>query len=304
MQRKAQRISRDTTVGTLEQLKEDMNTGYVSFNAKLSRYFSRKQQFADVKNGESIYQTPVDSIRVIGITISVATGAQPFKSVLKEIRSEAQWRQITAYPYNSNWPVYYYVLGSDEVQIWPSPSQDLPQAMRFYYQQQDHDLSIEDVTSESTTTTVGVVNGLPTVTCTGSVFTPQMQGLWFQLTGVTDLTWYEIVDVPNSTTLTLKSAFVGITGSSQNFRIGQLSILPSEYQDAPIEYALGMFFAGKGNEARAQMHLGTPEKPGRFYDMISDAVQAYSSSTEGNVITEDDNYLNSWFITPLPPTGG
>lgn len=292
MQTKAQRLARDSNDGTLTQLKEDMNTGYHLFNAKLSRYFSRKQQFTDLNDGQQIYQTPIDCIRVIGMTVAVSN---TYQTPVKEIRSEYEWRQITAYPYNSNWPAFYFMIGNDELALWPTPSQDVTNGLRFYYQQQDHDLSVEDVTSTSTSTTVTVTNGSETVTATGAAFTAQMKGLWFQVTGVTDLTWYEIVDVPDTETLTLKSAFVGISGSAQAFRVGQLSILPEEYQDVPINYALYLYFSSKANEQRSSYHKG-------LYDTsLEEALEAYSSSTEGNVLTSDDSYINAWFVTPLPP---
>lgn len=290
LQNKFTRLSRDTSPATLEQGKQDMNTGYSLFNAKLSRYFSRKQQFTDIFEGQGIYQTPVDSVRVIGMTVAVSN---TYQIPIKEIRSEYEWRQIISYPYNSNWPAYYFMIGNDELQLWPTPSQDVVNGLRFYYQQQDHDLSVEDVTSS--TVTVTMVNGSPTVAASGSIFTPQMKGLWYQVTGVTDLTWYEIVDVPDTQTLTLKSAFVGISGSGLNFKVGQMPIIPGEYHDAIVDYALNEFFSSKGNEQRASKHEQ------RFNAMVTDAIASYSSSTEGNVITEDDAYVNSWFITPLPP---
>lgn len=294
-QAKAVRLSQDTTSGTLTQLKQDMNTGYRLFNAKLSRYFSRKQQFTDVIDGQSIYQTPIDCVRIIGMTISVGEGSGAYKQPVKEIRSEFEWRQITSYPYSSNWPAYYFMIGNDEFEVWPTASQDVTNGLRFYYQQSDHDLSVEDVTSTTTSTTVTVTNGSVTVTSSGAAFTPQMKGLWFQLNGVTDLTWYEIVDVPDTTTLTLKSPFVGISGSSLAFTVGQLPIIPGEYHDAIVNYALYLFFSGKGNEDRGAMHK-------KLFDMaVDDAIQSYSSSSEGNVITDNDQYQNSWFLTPLPP---
>lgn len=301
--KKAVRLSRDTTPGTLLQLQQDMNTGYHLFNAKLSRYFSRKQQFTDVIDGQSIYQTPIDSIRIIGMTVATADGVNSYSPPIKEIRSEYEWRLIKTVPdYASNWQTYYFVLGSDEVEIWPVPSSDIPNGIRFYYQQQDHDLSVEDIVSGalSPIQTCTVTNGDTLVTSTGSTFTPQMKGLWFQLTGVTDLTWYEIVDVPTASTLTLKSAFVGITGGTQSFKIGQMSILPQEYQDVIVHYALGLFFSSKGNEERAQFHLGTKDRPGMFYSMVDDAIAEYSSSTEGNVISDSDNFISPWVLTPLP----
>lgn len=290
MKNKAVRLSRDTSAGTLTQLKEDMNTGYALFNAKLSRYFSRKQQFADIVDGQSIYQTPVDCVRIIGVTFSISN---TYKTPLKEIRDEYQWREIVSYPYNSNWPAYFIMLGNDEFQVWPTPSQDVTNGIRFYYQVQDHTLSVEDITSTSTSSTVTVTNGSTLVTATSAVFTPQMKGLWFSLSGVTDTTWYEIVSVPTNSTLTLKSAFVGITGASQAFTVGQLPIIPGEYHDAPINYALYLFFSGKGNEVRAQQHLGL------FNAAVNDAIQEYSSSTQGSVITEDDVFTNSWMLTPI-----
>lgn len=304
LQNKFVRLSRDTTANTLVQAQQDMNQGYQLFNAKLSRYWSRKQQFTDVVSGQSIYQTPVDAIRIIGMTVKTADGDNSYSPPIKEIRSEYEWRMIKTVPsYNSSWITYYYVLGNDAIEVWPVPSSDIPNGIRYYYQQQDPFLSVDDYVSSAQTPTAAtctVTNGSTLVTSTIGDFTDQMIGLWFQLTGVTNLQWYEIVDVPTSTTLTLKSPFVGITGSGQNFRIGQMPIFPQEYHDAPVHYALGLFFSGKGNEQRAQYHLGSPNKPGLFYDLVNDAVQEYASSTEGNVISDSENFISPWLLTPLP----
>jgi len=296
LQTKAQRLSRDTTPATLEQLKQDMNTGYHLFNNKLARYWSRKQQFTNLIAGQGIYQTPVDSIRVEVIVIAVSN---TYQIPVKEIRSEFEWRQITAYPYSSNWPAYYFVIGNDEVALWPTPSQNVTNGLRFVYQQDDFDLSVEDVvsTEQSPVVTATFTNGSPTVTASSAIFTPQMKGLYIQNTAVTNLTWYEIVDVPDSTHVTLKSAFVGISGSGLSFTVGQLPIIPSPYHDAIINYALYQFYSGKGSDARANQHLNL------FEASVTDAVQQYSSSTQGNVLTNDDNYVNAWFLTPLPPPG-
>lgn len=303
LENKFQRLSRDTTAGTLVQGREDMNTGYHMFNAMFGRYYSRKQQFTDIVAGQSIYQTPIDSIRIIGMTAKTAVGTNTYSPPIKEIRSEYEWRLIKTVPnYSSSWITYYYVLGNDEIEVWPVPATNISNGIRYYYQPQDHDLSIEDIISSalSPAQTCTITNADVTVTSTGSTFTNQMAGLWFQLQGVTDLSWYEITDVPDDSVLTLKSAFVGNSGSGFNFKIGQISILPQEYADVPVHYALGLFFAGKGNMARSQYHLGTEDKPGMFYSMIKAAESAYSLSTEGNVISDSDNWISPWVLTPLP----
>lgn len=300
-QQKFQTIAGDFTDTTLTQAKQDMNIGYARFNAALSRYFSRKQQFTDVISGQSIYQTPIDCIRVIGMTVFVSN---TYQVTVKEIRSEFEWRTIKAYPYSSNWPAYYFMLGNDELEVWPTASQDVTNGLRFYYQQQSYDLSIEDITSASTSATVTVTNGSTLVTATSGIFTPNMKSLRFQLTGVNDLSWYEIVDVPTSSTLTLKSSFVGNSGSGQSFRIGQFFIFPDEYSDVPIDYALGRYFQMKNNPGRAKQYLNSdPNNMGSYDAAVADAIEKYSSSTEGNVIFNDGAYVNSWFLTPLPPTG-
>lgn len=295
---KAVRLSRDTSPGTLTQLQQDMNTGYHLFNAKLARYFSRKQQFTDIIEGQSIYQTPIDCVRVIGMTATISNGAGAYKVPVKEVRSEFEWRQITAYPYSSNWEAYYYPLGNDKFEFWPTPSQDVANGIRYYYQQQDFDLSVDDIISSNLTPieTVTMINGSTLVTSTGSSFTNQLVGLQFQTTGVTDLNWYEIVAVPTASTLTLKSAFVGNSGSGISYRIGQVPIIPQEYHDAIVNYGLYLFFSGKGNEQRSTQHLSL------YNTSVTSAIEEYSASTEGNVIFSDGGELNAWFLTPLPPT--
>lgn len=300
MNKKTQRLSRDTTAATFEQLKQDINTGYHLFNAKLARYYTRKQQFTDIIEGESIYQTPIDCLRITGLTSLVGgTTSTSYSWPLKEIRSEYQWRQITSYRTANNWPTWYMSLGDDKFQVWPIPSQDVTNGFRLYYQPQDFDLSVEDVVSTDTDK-VTVTNGEVTVTSSGTPFNPNMRGLWLQLTGVTNLTFYEIVDVPDSSTLTLKSAFVGYSGSSQTWRIGQISIIPNEYADAPMHYALGNYFSSKGDEVRSGFHLGTIDRPGMFYQMIKDCDEEYSSSQTGSVITSNEVASNPWLYPPLP----
>jgi len=291
---KAVRLSRDTTPGTKIQLQQDMNTGYHLFNAKLSRYFSRKQQFADTVVDQHIYQTPLDCIRIIGMTMTVGNGVNQYKVPVKEIRSEYEWRQITSYNYSSNWQAFYIMLGNDSFDVWPTPSESVSQGIRFYYQQADHDLSVNDITNTSTGATLTVTNGSTLVTASNAIFTPNTKGLSLQLTSVNDLSWYEIIDVPTTSTIVLKSAFVGLSGGAQSFRIGQIPIIPQEYHDSLVNYALYLFFSSKGNTVRANQCLGL------FKQAVDDAIEEYSSSSQSSIITDDSDYVNSWTITPLP----
>lgn len=292
---KTQRLAKSNNADVLTQLKQDINTGYHMFNAKLARYYSRKQQFTDLIAGQQIYQTPIDCIKVLGMTVQVTSNFQP---TVKQVRSEYDWRQIVSWQTDSNWPAWYFMIGNDELSLWPIPSQDVTNGLRFYYQPQDHDLSLDDITSTSNssgnTVTVTVANGTTLVTATSAIFTTQMIGLSFQVNGVTDLSWYEIVDVPTTSTLTLKSAYVGISGSGQSWTIGQTMIIPQEYDDAPMHYALFNFWSAQGNESRAQFHKA------QFDNMIQQCLESYSSSNESSVIDDSDMYLNPWLYPPVP----
>lgn len=291
---KTQRLARDVNADTLVQLKQDWNTGYHIFNAKLARYYSRKQQFTTITASQSIYQVPVDCVRIMGMTVQVSTNFQP---PVRKIADEMKWRQITSYQSNSNWPLYYYMLGNDEFQLWPGPSTTAVNGLRFYYQPQDHDLTIDDTLSTSSTLAT-VTNGSVTVTMAGTPLNAGMGSLYFQVVGETDNTWYEIISATTNT-LTLKTPYVATSGGSKAWRVGQLSIIPQEYTDTPMHYALGNFFYANGDTVRGAYHLGTKEKPGVFYNMIEDCEESYSGSSTSNVIVEDDMEFNPWVFPPL-----
>lgn len=288
--KKTQRLAKDSNSDVLTQLKEDWNTGYHLFNEKLARYYSRKQQFTDLIASQQLYQTPVDSVRVMGLTVLVTP---TYEIPVKEIRSEYEWRQIVSVKnYKSNWPTYYFVIGKDLVSLWPIPSQDVTNGLRFYYQPQDHDLSIDDVTSVSTGSTVTVTNGSTTVTAdSGTPFNSDMTGLSFQVTGQTDLTWYTILSATN-TALTLQQAYIASSGSGKAWTIGQLPIIPQEYQDSPMHWALYNYHESNGNSARSQYHFNQYEL------MVTNCQEDYSSSLESSVIDEPTDYLNLWLVPP------
>lgn len=294
---KMQRLAKDANADTLTQLQQDWNTGYHLFNAKLARYYTRKQQFTNLIANQDIYQTPIDSIRILGMTVLVTSAYEP---PVYEVSSEESWRNLKSVKtLATSWPTNYFVLGNDEIQLYPTPSQSITNGIRYYYQPQDHDLSIDDTVSTGSDT-VTLVNGSNVVTAAASAFNVNMVGQMFQPTGVIDLTWYEITAVPNATTLNLKSNYVGPSNSGVAWHVGQVSIIPQEYQDAPMHYALGNYFMAQGNEARAQYHLGDEEKPGMYFSLVAQCMQDYSSSDESGVITDAVMALNPWQVPPQP----
>lgn len=288
-QTKFQLISGDNTTPTLAQAVQDMNIGYKRFNAAIARYFTRKQAFADLVANQQYYQTPIDAIRVSNVTVTQAGGTLQFP--LEQIRDEQDWRNLNIFPYASTYIKYYFVYGSDQIGLFPIPSTAVSTGLRYVYQPQDVDLSKSDYT----TGTVAITNGGVTVTGTGTSWTQAQQGNeQLQVTDGSDGNWYEILAVNSTTSITLKTPYVGPTVSGATYRLGQIFIFPSEYDDVPVDYALSRFYERNNNPQRAQYHLN------KYSQSVNDAVEKYASSSLSNVITEDTDSLNLWFSPPLP----
>lgn len=284
---KAQSISGDFSPTTLVQLKQDINIGYKRFNAAIARYFTRKQMFADIVSGQQLYQTPIDAIRVNTIVTKLSNG---YQYPLEQIRSEQDWRWFNIYQYSSSYIQYYFVIGNNQIGLYPTPSYDLAGGLRLIYQPQDVDLTQDDYT----TGTISVANDGVTVTGTSTVWDANMVGRQIQLTDGSDGNWYDITAVSTPTTLTIQTPSVALTASGATYRIGQVFIFPSEYDDVPVDYALARFYEARNNSSRASYHNT------KYLDQVNDAVEKYASSSTSNVITEETQAQNLWLLPPMP----
>lgn len=285
---KFQVISGSTNSTTLAQGKQDINIGYKRFDAAISRYFTRKQQFADLVAAQKYYQTPVDAIRVMNVSVVVSSG---YEYPLEQVRSEREWREMNIITnYQSNIPTHYFVLGNDQIGIYPIPAQSVTAGLRYVYQPQDVDLSQDDYTTGTAT----VSNGGTSVTGSGTTWTSAMAGRQFQITDGSDGNWYEIQSVTNNTTLVLKTPYAGTSVSGGTYRISQIFMFPGEYDDVPVDYALSRFYESRNNPQRAKYHLD------KYDTAVKDALRRYASSSTSNVITGETSIYpaNMWMWPP------
>lgn len=286
---KFQQIAGTTTSNDLLYAKQDINIGYKRFNAAIARYFTRKQAFTDLVANQQYYQTPIDAIRVSNVTVTLASSTLQFP--LEQIRDEQEWRNFNIYPYSSTYIKYYFVYGNDQIGLFPIPSTTVTNGLRYVYQPQDVDLSKDDYS----TGTVAITNGSVTVTGTSTSWTQAQQGnMQLQVTDGSDGNWYEVLAVNSTTSITLKTPYVGPTVSGATYNMGQIFIFPGEYDDVPVDYALYRFWESRNNPTRAQYHKNN------FEQAITDAVNKYASSSLSNVIVGDSDSLNLWFSPPLP----
>lgn len=284
---KFQTLSGSINATDLVQGKQDINIGYKRFNAAIARYFTRKQQFTDIVAGQQLYQTPIDAIRVNTVTTKLSNG---YQYPLEQIRSEDDWRWFNIYQYSSSYIQYYFVIGNNQIGLYPTPSYNLSGGLRLIYQPQDVDLTQDDYTVG----TVAIANDGVSVTGTGTAWTVNMIGRSFQLTDGSDGNWYTITAVSSSTTLTIQTPSVAPTDSGATYRIGQVFIFPGEYDDVPVDYALARYFESRNNPQRAEYHNN------KFMAQVNDAVEKYASSSTSNVITEETQAQNLWLLPPMP----
>lgn len=280
-----------TEATIVAQLVQDYNTGYQQFLSKLTRYYTRKQQFTNLVVGQQYYQVPVDFNKVIEVTVQVTTA---YKPPLVRVTSEEEWRRLTSYPMQSSWPTYYFVVGRKEIGLWPVPAATVELGLRVVYQPRAFNMSVADLTSTGAGATATVTNGSQTVTLSSSILTTSQVGLDFQVTGILDDTFYPVI-VSTSNTLTLEAPYVASSASGLAWRISQLPQLPPEFADCPIHYALWLYFDANGNSGRATTHRL------EFERMTGEALALYSSAGEASVITDDVETYNP-FLVP-PPAG-
>jgi len=287
---KFQTISGSTNATDLTQAKQDINIGYSRFNAAIMRYFTRKQAFTDLVAQQRYYQTPVDTVRVMNVT---ATVSGSYAYPLKQIRDEQDWRELLIVPgYASNFITHYFVYGNDQIGLYPLPAQTVASGLRFVYQPQDVYLTKDDYI----TGTVAITNGSTAVIGTGTSWTQAAHGnLQLQVTDGSDGNWYDILAVNSTTSITLKTPYVGPSISSV-YRLGQPFIFPPEYDDTPVDYALSRFYESRNNPVRAKYHND------KYQESVTDALEKYASSSTSRVITDEIDFVNLWRIPPTPGT--
>lgn len=278
---KCQTISGDNEAATLVLFKQDINLANKRFNAAINNYFNRVSKSANLVADQQYYQLPPDCIRVIGVDFVLNVDR---RMPLRQIRSEYQWRQLNFIQQSSNWLVYYFVKGADEVGLYPTPSDNLSNGVIIYYEPKGYELSQADFTSG----TVTVTNGSATVTHSGTDFTQSMIGRGFKITDGADGYTYKVAGYTSSSVITLEEPYIGISGSGRTFKIGETFVFPEEYHDAPTDFALARYFETRNNPDRAKYHMDN------FKTLVMDAKEKYASSSASQVITDEYDYLNPW----------
>lgn len=221
--------------------------------AKRPWSFLEKTKTASTVASQQAYNLPFDYRKLIDVTVTIGS----YKYTPKEAPSREYWDYINASTsVTSDTPLYYFIFNG-QLNFWPTPASSTSNAITYSYIRGFKNLSIADYT----TGTIDAVSGTA-VTGSGTTWASPMIGRYLRITPTNVATssgdgiWYEISAVGSGTSITLTNSYNGTTlttGAGAAYTIGEMPILPEEYQVLPVYRACEFYFSTKTEDLnRAQ----------------------------------------------------
>lgn len=240
------------------------------------------------------YNLPPQVKKLINVTVTIGSVIwQP-----KECPSRQYWDSLNVITFYQDFPSFFFVY-NNQVGIWPIPA-SASNPITLNYKIRMKDLSMTDVTSTSIASAALTVNnaatGITTSNATG-VFAPWMDEQWLRIpysttaTGSSTATgpngdnqWYQIESVSSPTAAVLKNSYSGVSVTGGAFTIGEVPILPEDYQDLPL-YRLGIIYYTTRfpDPVRAQQYQALWDQGVAALD------DEYGSKTTNIVLTDTDS---------------
>lgn len=201
-------------------------------------YFNERSYTTTTTASTQFYNLPPLVKKLINLTVTIGSVVwQP-----RECPTRQYWDALNVITFTQDFPSFFFVYNG-QVGIYPSPASS-GNTITMNYKTRIPDLS----QANYTTGTVAITTNTTTVTGSGTTFTKAMaQGGWIKVAhSATDAAngdnqWYEIDSWTSATVLVLKNKYTGATVSGGSYIIGEMSILPEDYQDLPL-YRMGLIY--------------------------------------------------------------
>lgn len=248
-------ITKDTSTANLTLGDQWINDGQRMAIGKGTYTFMEKSFTTPTVASQQFYQLPYDYGKLIAPP-KITIGNVQYVPV--ESPDLTYWILInTNTSVVSDIPQYYYIL-NNQIGFYPTPSSS-GNTITLEYKRTLKDLSLADYT---TGTIVSVANGGTAVVGSGTSWTAPMVGQVIRITDSDtankgDGYWYEI-SAASATAITLTKPYGGtaISAGSAAYTIGQIPILPENYQILPVYFAASTFWDQQGDSGRSGKYLG------------------------------------------------
>lgn len=272
MYEEGQEQAQDDSAASLVIIKRGINQGMQKFGSILNREWRIQKRYFSTAADSRYYQLPEDCIRPQSIIITVGGIDYP----LTQIDDDEEWNRLCSLGDTSDMPEFYYVEGSDQFGIWPTPAStgDLNGTIR--YEGRMRRMSQADYTAGTITVTAGSQN----VVGVGTTWTAQMVGrtLIVEDGGDQDGIGIKVAAFTDATHITLENFYGGQTGGSKSYRIGEVPDIPDEFHESLIDYGMYRYY-----KRRKDRGMYADAKAG-FDEAIVQCRDAYSSTSSSQYI--------------------
>jgi hypothetical protein len=246
---------------------------------------------------QQTYQVPNKIRKVTDVYVTVGTGSTAVIYMPIPVFDPFKWKEVLSSRLGySDVPRFYYVQ-DDVIYFSPIP-QTSSNVISIRGRVDLRDMVMDDY---STGTITDIANGGTTVTGSGTTWTTGMAGSYIRITftgaaNVGDGFWYKIASVTSATVLELSKPYQGdsIVAGSATYTIGQVSVIPEAYQDAPIYRTIALYWGAKGNTDRSALYW-------RMYDggveaglskdyggLIGQMLEESGETVEGSYVSPND----------------
>lgn len=246
-------------------------------------YFNERSYTTTTVAQQQFYNLPPQVKKLINVTVTIGSVVwQP-----KECPSRQYWDALNVITFYQDFPSFFFVFNG-QMGIYPIPSSN-GNTITMNYKTRLVDLSMADATAG----TVTLTNASTTVTGTSTAFTNWMaQGGWIRGAHTTsnstnaDNQWYEIASVASATSLTLKNNYTGATAAGATYTIGEVPILPEDYQDLPLYRMAIIYYTTR---------FPDPVKAQAYQALWDKGIQAlddeFGSKTTNVILTDTDQRI-------------
>lgn len=239
-------------------------------------YFNERSYTTTTVASQQFYNLPPLFRKMIDLTVTIGNVLW----TTKPAPNREYWDQLNVIQFVQDYPSFHFIYNGNQVGIWPTPATN-GNTITINYQTRIRDLAIADYS----TGTVTVTNNSANISFAGSTLNADMAGLWIQFqTPNGDGNWYQIYSVnTGASTAVLMNPYQGTTASSIAFTIGDVPILPEDYQDLALYRALEVYFTSiVPDSSSSELYRG-------FYERGYAQLEAdYGQKTTSPVLTDTE----------------
>nr|DAV83074.1 MAG TPA: hypothetical protein [Caudoviricetes sp.] len=264
----------------MDNIITDINTGVKLFQNAARRYWIRREKKTNLNANQQYYQFPSDMLRIRTVRVKSGSVMVP----LTEVFSEEEWDNLNMSQFAATaHPTHFFVKGADEVGLYPTPRQTVPDGLVVSYEPRMVDMAIEDVKI-----TANVTENRATIVDPQGRFKPNMvNDCWLTVTNGSDGNWYKIAKFIDKNNIQVDNGYQGLTENNVPILIGQCPSFPEEYHLAPVHYAAQQFFLLRKDLESAGMY-------GQLFDKaFAEYRKVYGKKTSGGVINGKGTRMNN-----------